>query len=115
MTTKNVGRDQEPLRRDAGPNKRGLKVRAEELLAERQGGLPIWIRAPKSGTEHYCGLSRSKLYEGATKGFFRSVSIREPGQLKGTRLFHLGSILKFIELHEDVRKVESANGTGGQQ
>ena len=31
------------------------------------------------------------------KGLIRSVSIREPGRIKGVRLFHLASILAFIE------------------
>ncbi len=78
-------------------------ARVELLLAERQAGLPVWVRPPKSGPEHFSGLSRSKLYEGAGKKFFRSVSIREPGQLKGTRLFLLTgdhSILAFIERSE---------------
>lgn len=74
-----------------------LAPRARELLTERTDGLPVWIRSPKQGTEFYSGFSRAKLYEGAGKGHFRSVSIREPGQVKGTRLFHLASILAFIE------------------
>jgi hypothetical protein len=74
-----------------------LAPKARELLTERSNGLPVWIRSPKQGTEFYTGFSRAKLYEGAAKGHFRSVSIREPGQVKGTRLFHLASILAYIE------------------
>lgn len=74
-----------------------LSLRAKQLLTERQGNLPVWIRAPKSGNEFYSGASRAKLYEWAGKGFLRSVSIREPGQVRGTRMFHLQSILSFIE------------------
>jgi hypothetical protein len=81
-----------------------LSAAAAELLAEHANGLPIWIRAPKVGNDHYCGLSRSKLYDLASKGCCRSVSIREPGQTKGTRLFHLGSILSFIEKCEHQAK-----------
>lgn len=76
---------------------RRLSTKAVELLNERIHGLPIWIRAPKTGTEFYSGFSRSKLYELAGAGAIRSVSIREPGQVRGTRLFHLASILAFIE------------------
>jgi len=71
-------------------------TRVNEFLAECRGSLPVWIRAPKKGTEFYTGLSRAKLYEGASRGHFRSVSIREPGQTKGTRLFDLRSILDWI-------------------
>jgi hypothetical protein len=77
-----------------------------ELLRECQGRLPVWIRSPKSGPEFYSGFTRSKLYEEAAKGNIRSVSIREPGQLKGTRLFELNSILAFIE------KCEARAGKG---
>jgi hypothetical protein len=75
---------------------RPVPAKARELLNDQSNGLPVWIRSPKAGVEFYCGFSRAKLYEGAGKGHFRSVSIREPGQVRGTRLFHLQSILDFI-------------------
>ena len=67
-----------------------------DRIAERDGLLPVWIRCPKTGPEHYSGFSRAKLYELAGDGKIRSVSIREPGQVRGTRLFHLASILEFV-------------------
>ncbi len=76
--------------------RRKLSTTAAELMAERFGFLPVWIRSPKSGPEHYTGFSRAKLYEMAGDGKIRSVSIREPGQTKGVRLFHLASILDFV-------------------
>ena len=66
-------------------------------MAEREGTLPVWVRAPKRGHEFYSGCSRPKLYDWAGKNYIRSVSIREPGRIKGVRLFHLASILAFIE------------------
>jgi hypothetical protein len=74
---------------------------AAQLAAERDGNLPVWVRAPKYGHELFSGCSRAKLYEWAAKGFIRSVSIREPGRIKGVRLFHLASILNFIERCEE--------------
>jgi hypothetical protein len=65
---------------------------------------PLWIRAPKKGPEYWTGFSRSKLYELAKDGKIRSVSIREPGQEKGTRLFELRSILAFIDSQDAARK-----------
>lgn len=59
--------------------------------------MPVWVRAPSRGPEHFTGFSRSKLYELASAGLIRSVSIRQPGQVKGTRLFHLQSILDYID------------------
>ena len=73
--------------------RRRLAARAADLLADRQGPLPVGVRAPKRGPEFYTGCTRPKLYEWAAKGYIRSTSIREPGQVKGVRLFHLQSIL----------------------
>lgn len=74
-----------------------LSPTAAELLRDRQGSLPVYIRSPKSGTEFYTGLSRAKLYQLASAGKIRSVSIRQPGQTRGTRLFLLASIVSFLE------------------
>lgn len=82
-----------------------VKQRTQDLLSERQGCFPVWVRSPKRGLEHFTGLSRAKLYELAGKGKIRSVSLRSPGQIKGTRLFHLASILEYIE------KCEARQGT----
>ena len=76
---------------------RPLSPKAAELLNDRNGNLPCWVRSPKIGAEYFTGFSRAKLYELAGKSLIRSVSIREPGQVKGTRLFNLASILAFIE------------------
>jgi len=84
---------------DGTPTERKkLSATASNLLAERdRRGLPCWVRAPVRGVEHYSGLSRAKLYDLASKGLIRSASLREPGQIKGTRLFHLQSVLSYIE------------------
>jgi hypothetical protein len=82
---------------DAQQTTRPVPAKARELLTERTNGLPIWIRSPKNGTEHFTGFSRAKLYELAGKGAIRSVSIREKNAIKGTRLFNLASILAHIE------------------
>jgi len=73
-----------------------VQARATHFVSERNGDLPVWVRAPKRGREFYSGCSRPKLYEWRGKGFIHSVSIREPGRIKGVRLFHLASILGFI-------------------
>ena len=75
-------------------------ARAEALLKDQIGLMPVWIRAPKSGAETYTGLTRSFLYQLAAQGLIRTVSIREPGKERGCRLFHLQSILEFISRHE---------------
>ena len=65
--------------------------------------LPVWVRAPGTGPEHYSGLTRAKLYQLDREGKIRSVSIQEPGQSRGCRLFHLESVLRFIEQCERER------------
>lgn len=85
------------------------RARVQEILTDRdRKNLPVWIRAPKAGPEHYTGFGRSKLYELYALGKIDSRSIREPGQIKGTRLFNLRSILDFIEgCRESQPSVES--------
>jgi hypothetical protein len=90
-------------------NLKNAPSRASELASDRDGNLPVWVRAPKSGHEFYSGCSRPKLYEWAAKGFIRSVSIREPGRVKGVRLFHLASILAFFERCEAGAFTEETN------
>ena len=85
---------------------RPVPAKARELLSDQADGRPVWIRSPKQGVEFYTGFSRAKLYEGAGKGHFRSMSIRAPGQVKGTRLFHLQSILDFISKCEQQGAVQ---------
>lgn len=74
-----------------------IPTAAKSLLAERENNLPVWIRAPKTGTEHYTGLTKPMLYGLKTKGAIVSKCIKEPGKVKGVRLFHLGSILDYID------------------
>jgi hypothetical protein len=79
-----------------GTSKHKLAAQIHALQQERDGSLPIWIRAPVQGPEYYSGLTRPKLYQLAAGGHIRSVSIREPGKIRGCRLFDLASILDFI-------------------
>jgi hypothetical protein len=81
-----------------------ISARVDELLSDRNGILPVWIRAPKTGPEYFSGFSRSKLYELQSLGKIDSRSVRQPGQVKGTRLFNLRSILDFIESCDTERK-----------
>lgn len=94
------------------PTRRRISPQVQEavrgFLTERTGPLPIWFRAPVRGPEHYTGFTRAKLYQLAAEGHIRSVSIREPGKVRGCRLFNLASILAFIEASEDRQTVEAA-------
>jgi hypothetical protein len=61
------------------------------------GSLPVWIRAPVKGPEHFSGFTRGKLYELSDRELIQSVTTRGPQQTRGVRLFHLQSILDYIE------------------
>jgi len=75
-----------------------ISARVNELLGERVGLLPVWIRSPQGGgIEFYSGVTRSRMYQLAADGLIETRSIREPGQTRGTRLFNLRSILDYIE------------------
>ena len=76
---------------------RPVSAKARELLQDQSAGRPVWIRPPKQGVEFYSGLSRAKLYELGSKGRIDTRSLRDPGAIKGTRLFRLQSILDYIE------------------
>jgi hypothetical protein len=70
--------------------------RLRELVTIGSCVLPIWVRCPVQGPEHYTGFTRAKLYQLAGDGKIRSVAILEPGKVRGCRLFHLASILDYI-------------------
>ena len=72
------------------------------MQQERLNSLPVWIRAPKQGgLDKYCGLSRAKLYELGSRNLIVTVSLKEPHQVRGTRLFNLQSILNLINSKYD--------------
>lgn len=57
----------------------------------------IWIRP--SEVERQFGIKRSKLYELIAKNRVKSVSLREEGQTRGTRLVCFQSVSDYIESH----------------
>lgn len=82
----------------------------EASASASQASRPEFIRTPKSGLCPYTGLSRAKMYELITPSIgnghkppVRSVCLRKPGAIKGTRLIHLQSLLDYLH----------ANATGG--
>ena len=56
---------------------------------------PKFIRVPTAVT--LTGLSRSKLYELLGAGRIASVSLRDEGQTKATRLISYDSLMRFLE------------------
>ena len=91
--------------------KRRLTPTLRDRLAERSDDLPVWVRAPRFGVERYTGLSRAKLCELASTGKIKTASLREPGRIRGCRLFLLSFILGFIESNQldPIRKLEEVS------
>lgn len=88
------------IKRNGDKTKHGgvsLTPHATELLAERDGPKPVWIRSPKHGTEPYTGLTRAKLYQLAGEGRIETRCLRETGRIRGVRLFSLQSVLAYID------------------
>jgi hypothetical protein len=56
---------------------------------------PEWLRLPLATS--IFGIGRSKLYEMIADGKIKSVSLRERGQTKGTRLISYDSLAEYIE------------------
>jgi predicted DNA-binding transcriptional regulator AlpA len=54
-----------------------------------------WLRVKEACD--YSRLSKPKLYDLMNRGLIKSVSLRERGQIKGTRLVSFDSLRQFLE------------------
>lgn len=65
-------------------------------------GKPVWLRIPQATA--LFGIGRTKLYELIKSKRIKSVSIRDRGKTRGTRLVSYEGLSEFIE----------TNATGGE-
>jgi hypothetical protein len=49
------------------------------------------------GIQCMFGLRRSTAYHLVDEGLIKSVALKEPGEKRGKRLFHVGSVRQYIE------------------
>jgi hypothetical protein len=56
-----------------------------------------WLKAPVKGYCPVTGLTRPALYDLARAGKIKTACIRRPGAVRGNRLFHVGSVLAFLD------------------
>lgn len=80
-----------------------------------QTARPEWIRMPKPGSNCvWTGLGRSYLYQLATSGKIRTISLRQKGKVRGVRLINLDSVLSYLSqvatVELPVRAVGGASG-----
>lgn len=64
-------------------------------------GKPVWLRIPQAVA--IFGIGRTKLYELIASKRIKSVSIRDRGKTRGTRLVSYDGLSEFLE----------SNATGG--
>ena len=89
------------------------------VVAATPNCLPEFIRLPIKGLCPITGLSRSKIYElilpseaNNYKPPVKSVSLRKPGQIKGTRLVVLQSLLNYLRDEVEVFQRSIGKGAG---
>lgn len=75
----------------------------DEVTTVNKEFIPLYV--DHKDLYKYTGLSRSYAYQLTAEGKFLSVSIRRPGSKKGKRLWHLPSVLAFLDsLREGTRQ-----------
>ncbi len=67
----------------------------EGPYAGEQNSQPEWLRVSEACRS--TSISKAKLYDLINRGLIRSVSLRERGQIKGTRLICADSLRRFLE------------------
>ena len=94
------------------------EIEASDSSAKTQFA-PEFIRIPKSGPCPYTGLCRSTMYglltpteENGYRPPVKSVSLRKPGQTKGTRLIVLQSLLDYLRHEVEVFQRSIAKRAG---
>ena len=93
---------------------------APVVVAATPNCRPEFIRLPKLGLCPFSGLSRSKIYtlilpheDNDFRPPVRSLSLRKPGQIKGTRLVVLESLLAY--LRDEVEVFQRSIEKGGEE
>jgi len=78
-------------------NAKMIQIETHESQANsEQIQKPEWLRIPEA--VRLFGISRAKFYDLISKGRIKSVSLRERGQTKGTRLLSYDSIHDYLEI-----------------
>jgi excisionase family DNA binding protein len=69
---------------------------ASSYLSASSEPTPVeWLRVKEAC--HYSRISKATLYALLNRGLIRSVSLRERGQIKGTRLISFDSLKHFLD------------------
>ncbi len=76
---------------------RAARDSARKKAANLRGYPDRWVKAPVRGYCPETGLTRAAFYQLADLGKIKTACIRQPGAIRGNRLFHLGSVLAFLD------------------
>ena len=91
----------------AGLHRWGLTIRDAKLVdTEEAEAWPEFTDVP--GLRRNYGIKRSLAYKLLAGGLIRGVSLRQPGALRGKRLFHVGSVRSYL-----FSQLEAQLGTEG--
>ncbi len=71
-------------------------------------GKPDWLKIPQA--VHRSNICRSSLYDLIRRGKIRSVCLRDPDKVRGTRLINAASLDAYIIKHEGVWSEAPDNG-----
>jgi len=71
-----------------------------ELRLAKENPLPPEYLRPKQASEVF-QIGRSKIYELIRSGSITSISLREKGQKKATRLISVASLRDYLEAHAE--------------
>jgi hypothetical protein len=77
--------------------KRNNAFQIMQLAKEQTTLRPEWGRVPQA--TQFFEIGRTKLYEWITAGKIKSTSLKERGQVRGTRLISFDSLAAYIETH----------------
>jgi len=77
------------------PNAAKVTAESQSKTSDSDRFPQDWLRIHEAVA--YSRLSKPKLYDLINRGLIKSVSLRERGQIKGTRLLSYASLRAFLE------------------
>jgi hypothetical protein len=80
-----------------------------KLNSSRKAYPQLWIRLPPKGHCPHSGLTRSAFYPLINEGKIRSVAMKKPGTIRGTRLIWLPSVLELLDRLADAQQKQEAD------
>jgi hypothetical protein len=74
----------------------GLTINQDGKVVPAAGTEAIAEFLDVAGMYRHFGMKRSLCYELLARGLIKGVSLRQPGSIKGKRLFHVASVREYL-------------------